>query len=397
MLARDRCSGAERQLIVLSAGTAARRGQLAAHAERLAGEVDWPRLAATLRARGLLTVLGPRMLRLAEAHGGGQFAEGVRGALVARRHQSTFLHLLASRLVSLLGEGGIRCSPLKGPQLGERIYGEQGCRPSSDVDLLVAADQLPHAVDVVRALGYARPADELDSEGLPLLHLALVHERGELPPVELHWRIHWYEPCFAGERLLAPSVHEQPGWRPAPRDELAALLLFYARDGFVDLRLAADLGAWWDTYGDTVAPGALTELICAYPALGRALATSAAVAERHVGLPARRLLHDAPQAGWRERAATRLANPNANGSRAQLYADIGVIDALLMPRGGLRAFVARQVLPSKAVLEARAGAGRPRRGVTRTGHAVRVLTRYALTIARLLRRPETFSAIGGSR
>jgi hypothetical protein len=329
------------------------------------------------------------MLELADAHGGGEFGQGVRSAVVARRRQSTFLTLLASRVVSLLGEAGIRCSPLKGPQLGERIYGDPGRRPSSDIDLLVAAEELPSAVAVVRGLGYSPPADELDRDGLPMLHLALVHERRELPPVELHWRIHWYEPHFARERMLPPSVHEQLAWRPAPGDELAALLLFYARDGFVDLRLAADLSAWWDTYGDTVAPGALTELIVAYPALARVLAASAAVAEKHVGVPARQLLLEMPRSGLRQRGATRLANPNPDASRAQLYADTGVIDALLMPRGELRAFIGRQVLPSKDVLEARTQAARRRRGATRTGHAVRVVIRYALTVARLARRPET--------
>jgi hypothetical protein len=85
--------------------------------------------------------------------------------------------------------------------------------------------------------------------GLPLLHFVLVHERGELPPVELHWRVHWYERSFARERLLPPAVDPPGDWRPAPADELAALLLFYARDGFIDLRLASDLGAWWDVHG----------------------------------------------------------------------------------------------------------------------------------------------------
>src|SRR5205814_8803590 len=100
----------------------------------------------------------------------------------------------------------------------------------------VAPEHLKRAVEVVRELGYARPTDYVDSSGLPLLHFALVHERDELPPVELHWRIHWYETRFARERLLAPDG--APDWRPAPVDELAALLLFYARDGFTGLRQA---------------------------------------------------------------------------------------------------------------------------------------------------------------
>lgn len=52
----------------------------------------------------------------------------------------------------------------------------------------------------------------------------LVHERGELPLVELHWRMHWYEQDFARERLLPPAEDPMGDWRPAPVDELATLL-----------------------------------------------------------------------------------------------------------------------------------------------------------------------------
>src|SRR6201999_2782545 len=98
----------------------------------------------------------------------------------------------------------------------------------------------------------------------------LMHGRDELPPVELHWRIHWYERNFAVERLLPPASPASPDWCPEPVDELAALLLFYARDGFIDLRLATDLGAWWDVRGAGVEVGALERLLDTYPALARA-------------------------------------------------------------------------------------------------------------------------------
>ena len=105
------------------------------------------------------------------------------------------------------------------------------------------------------------PTDYVQDSGLPLLHFVLVHERGELPPVELHWRVHWYEQRFARERLLPPTAGQEGQWRPAPADELTSLLLFYARDGFIDLRLATDLGAWWDVHGPDLDPGALDEVL----------------------------------------------------------------------------------------------------------------------------------------
>jgi hypothetical protein len=379
---------AERQLILLSAGTAARRQAMDDQARRLMAEVDWSRLADTLRFRRLLPVLGPRILELAEGSASDGFSGAVEQALEAGLRHGAFLQLIALRIMAMLADAGIRCTPLKGPLLGEAIYGDPGRRLSSDIDLLVSPEQLQTAADVIRGLDYGAPSDYVDDCGLPLLHLMLLHEREELPPVELHWRVHWYEGSFARERLLPPVVDPLGDWRPAPADELAALLLFYARDGFVDLRLASDLSAWWDVYGGALPPDALHELLRVYPKLARVIPVAVKVAEKTVGLPAAQIIGDMPKLGVRERMAVRLANPNPNSSQAQLYADIGLIDGLLMPRGGFRAFVRRQLLPPPEVLDQQARHGARPRARSPFGRGAGMLARYGLTMTRLLRPPE---------
>jgi len=381
----------ERQIILLSAGVAARREQMAGLGERLASELDWERLVGTLRQRRLLPLLGPRIVELAQGHANDDFVAAVQDAVERGRRQGVLLQLIVGRVKDVLAEAGIRSSALKGPMLGEAIYGDPGRRPSADVDLLVASDQLKASVAIVRELGYMRPTDHVQSTGLPALHFALDHERAELPPIELHWRVHWYEQSFAAERLLPPALESPEDWRPAPADEFAALLLFYARDGFVDLRLAADLGAWWDTFGARLRLGMLDALLDAYPALGRVLLAAATVAERVVGISAARLLEHLPEQRLRERVAVRLANPNPNprDSVPQLNADMGLIDALLMPPGDGAAFVRRQLLPPREVLQTRARQNNDRHTLSPLGHCARVLGRYGLTIAHLLRAPET--------
>lgn len=388
-------SPAERRVILLSAGTVARRRAMSGHVERLMGQVNWARLAETLRWRRLLPTLGPRIIALAGGRVGDDFAAVVQEAIEAGRRHGAFLQMVSWRVMSKLAEAGICATPLKGPLLGEAIYGDPGRRLSSDIDLLVAPERLHAAVEVVRGLGYDAPADHVERDGLPLLHFVLLHERGELPPVELHWRIHWYERSFARERLLAPTIDDPPGvWRPAPVDELAALLLFYARDGFIDLRLAADLSAWWDAFGSDLQPGALDRLLDIYPALAPALAVSASVAERVVGLPASQVIGVMPRLRLRDRVAARLANPNPRTSSSQLYADRGLIDGLLMPGGDLAAFVRRQVLLPREILDERARHA-PDRLRSRLSHAGRllvrcgVLGRYGLTMTRLVRAQET--------
>jgi hypothetical protein len=377
-------SEAEQQVILLSAGTAERRLAMHEQAERLILELDWSRLADTLRSRKLLAVLGPRILELAGKRASNDFVAAVERAIEAGRRQSTFLQLISLRVMAMFTDAGIRCTPLKGPLLGEALYGDPGRRLSGDVDLLVSPEQLRAAVEVVRGLGYEAPVDHVDDNGLPLLHFVLVHGRGELPPVELHWRVHWYERSFAHERLLPAAADRSANWRPAPADELAAMLLFYARDGFVGLRLATDLAAWWDIYGSDVPSDALTELLSAYPALARVIRAAAVAAERTVGLPAARIIGNGQKLGLRGRMAVRLANPNPHTSQSQLYADIGLIDGLLMPAGGFGAFVRRQVLLPPEVLEQQARHAAREQARSPLGRAVGVLGRYGLTTTRLL-------------
>lgn len=386
-----RSPGPEQRLILLSAGTAQRRHDTAAQIERLAATVDWSLLTELLRRRRLLPLLGPRLVELAADNGGDGFAADVTEALETFRRQGVFLQLIAERATSMLRGAGIRCSVLKGAALSEALYGDPGRRPSADVDLLVAREQLEDAVEVIRELGYGAPSDPVNELGLPRLHFALIHEHGQLPPVELHWRIHWYEERFASERLLAPSGEANDAWRPAPIDEFAALLLFYARDGFLDLRHATDLGAYWDAYGASFAPEALDAVSGSYPQLEPALLASATVAARTVGVPFDRLSRRGAKLSMRGRVAARLANPHPYASQPQLFADIGLIDGLLAPPGGFREFIRRQVFPPREVLDGHAQKAQRQHASSPLGHSVRVLGRYGLAMTRLLRAPEPHS------
>jgi Uncharacterised nucleotidyltransferase len=383
-------SHAERQLILLSAGTSVRREAMREQAARLMVDIDWSRLAEGLRLRRLLPTLGPRIIDLAERQASDDFAVTVEQAIETVRRQAVFLQLVSLRVMKALNEAEIRCISLKGPLLGETIYGDPGRRLSSDIDLLVAPEQLQAAVRVVRELEYKAPVDHVDRAGLPKLHFLLVHEQQKLPPVELHWRVHWYEKDFARERLLPPSVDQPGNWRPAPTDELSALLLFYARDGFIDLRLATDLSAWWDLYGAEVSPDALKELLSDYPGLARVIPVAIKVAEKVVGLPATQIIMDMPKLDLRDRTAIRLANPNPHTSQSQLYADRGLIDGLLTPPGEFGAFVRRQLLPPREVLDEQARHGSKRRARSPLSRCAGMLTRYGLTMARLARVNKEF-------
>ena len=344
MARRETHPSAEERLIRLSAATAARRRAGRERAAQLAEDVSWSRLLDALQVRRMLPTLGPRIVELAGEQADSAFEAALAESLEATRRQAALVQLISTRVQASLEEAGIRSAPLKGPQLGEALYGEPGRRPSSDIDLLVAGAQLQRAVSVVRRAWLRPPGDHVGPNGLPLLHFALVHERSELPPVELHWRIHWYESAFARDRLLPPAGDAE-GWHPAPADELVELLLYYARDGLVGLRHPTDLGVWWDRFGARLGAGDLERSLRPYPALRGAALAAVKAAEAVVGLPAAELAGGEIRLGARARAAVRLTNPLPHSGEAQVFADMGLIDGLLTPYGGWRDFFLRQVAP----------------------------------------------------
>jgi hypothetical protein len=204
--------------------------------------------------------------------------------------------------------------------------------------------------------------------------------------VELHWRVHWYESGFSGA-ALARSEPEADGIRRArPADELAMLLLFFARDGFYGLRHAADIAAWSDRHGLADGPdGVLDEHAARYPEMAPALRAAALSAERHAGVPAPALLSDADALGHRGRLAVALGDWAAEGDRDQLAANIALVDGLLSPRGRRREFARRELVPP--AFELGVADELPPSGFAalrvRGAHAAKTVVRFALALGRV--------------
>lgn len=375
----------EARLILLSAATAARREQCHSEMEGLADLVDWSRLEAILASRRLLPLLGNRMLKALGHRVPRSFARAVEQKTIDARQHGRFLQLAGRNVREALSDVGIRCLDLKGPTLGEVLYGDPGHRMSSDIDLLVSPSDLARAVDVVQGLGYGYPDDPSGPDGLPLLHFVMRHANGLLPDVELHWRVHWNEREFARDMLERSSVNRVLGRIPTPVDGFISLLLFYARDGFIDVRLVTDLVGWWEAFKLQLDPGALDDTVRRYPALSRALWAALTVVEDLTGLPARQLADTPGRLETRVRLAVRLANPNPTQSVTQLHADMALVDWLLTPKDAQLRFLRRQILISWDVLEYRARRAQRDKVGSPLGHGSRVLARNALAVPRLLR------------
>jgi Uncharacterised nucleotidyltransferase len=371
----------EEELILLLCGTTERRAQAAPALAALTERVDYELLAALMSRQLLLPLLGTRLLALTPTPVPPAFATRHAAALDAARWRGLALEALDRRVRGDLGEAGIEALPLKGATLSRELYGQPGIRQSTDVDVLVEPDQLAPAAAALRRRGY-RPA--AGSEPRRRLHLDLEHELGKLPPVELHWRVHWYEEAFS-RRMLRRSEPSEDGLRAQPADELASLLLFFSRDGLTGLRLATDAAAWWDLHGRTGEPALLDRVAAEAPQLRGALSAAAIALERLVGVPSASLL-SRPARSRRTMTATRLANWTVTGELDQVSANVTLVDWLLAPPGGGRAFARRTLLPPARRIDAMYGltadaAGR--RAFWRLAHVPKLLLRYAIALWRL--------------
>ncbi len=350
----------------------------------LAAGADLEVLSALMARQLLFPLLGTRLVEAAPERVTQAMQEQLDQALELARLRGLQLELLALQLQNDLERAGIAALPLKGTSLARNLYGDPGLRITQDIDILVGAEELGDAARVLRRRGYRRGDDVYDGPGR--LHLGLNHERAELPPVELHWRIHWYEDAFS-RAMLERSVPAPEGRRARSADELAALLLFFSRDGMTGLRLAADVATWWDAEA-SLGDDPLLDPICAEaPDLRDALSASARSLERLVGVRADAIVSARP-ARWRPCTAVRMANWTVSGDLDQIGANLTLVDWLLAPPGGSWPFVRRVLIPPAAQISAMYGLAPSavwRRVFWRLAHCPKLLIRYTIALWRVRR------------
>jgi putative nucleotidyltransferase-like protein len=374
-------------LALLLCGTAQRRRRHQVRIEDLVQAADFDLLFQFLAGQGLMPLGADLLLATVSSYLPSDIRARLAAVMERANRRGVLLETLALQFQTDLERAGIAALPLKGPLLGRALYGNPGIRSGTDFDFLVSLEHLEAAVEVIAARGFTLKPDPFEKKGLPQLHHQLKHDAGKLPPVELHWRVHWYETRFSRD-MLDRRIKTPEGTRAPPEDELASLLLFYARDGFVGLRLAADIAAWWDACGHGLKPPLLEAAIEDYPELRSALVVAATLLEGLVGVPSCSLLPSGDSLRWREHAATRLANWEGTGGRDQVAANITFVDWLVAPpKGGLE-FARRALIPPRARIERMyrlAEDAAWRRFWCRLVHGPKMVLRYLIALWRIRR------------
>jgi hypothetical protein len=284
--------------------------------------------AELLAERGLLTLLGSRAIELAPEAVDDVVRSRVEDTRREARLRALMLDTTLRRVVNALEEAGVPTLPIKGTTLADRVHGDPGLRPTTDVDVLVPRAQIRSAVGALRALGYPAPEDPVWTDGLPEMHYTFAGGDAAAPRVELHWRVHPSERGFSEELLRAATESPDGLKRAGPVHEFALLLLIYARDGLYGPRLVADIAAWWDQFGDAICSGALDGIVARNPALRRSIVAALECLRRVVGVRAARVLTDAA-ADRSTRRAVAVADPFIADEGADVFANVMLIDALL--------------------------------------------------------------------
>jgi hypothetical protein len=207
---------------------------------------DWDSLAALAEQNGLAGILW-RELERAGASPPTSATRRFEEFVTLQRLRQPRLERSLAEAAGAVAKAGVPCALLKGPFLGERLYGEAALRPSVDLDLLVAADDVDRATAALGDAGW-RLQGGTSARWHRRHHHHLVLDRPGSTDVELHFRAHvGFGAVLPAEDLLgrtsACEYLGQPVRLLAPEDEVLYLAVHAAGHGLGRLLWLVDLKA----------------------------------------------------------------------------------------------------------------------------------------------------------
>lgn len=219
----------------------------------LTSPLDWERVV-TLAERHEVVPLLSRYLQAVPAE---MVPDAVREILAVRTRENLVRNLQLQReLLRVLGAlnyATIPVIPLKGPWLGEFLYGDVALRTTGDLDLLVWRKDLDRAEQVLKDLGYTygRPREHEEES----YHYTFVRDDQRTLPVlvELHWdivRAHIAR-CDMEDVWKAASRNEWHGreiWTMSAADLFLILCQNAAKDTFGFLKQLVDIALVIERY-----------------------------------------------------------------------------------------------------------------------------------------------------
>jgi hypothetical protein len=233
-----------------------------------------------------------------------------------------------ARLGVAFARAGVPLCALKGPLLAQRLFGDIGLRSSTDLDLLVPAEMLAQADELLLGTGCQRtfPVTPFTPRQWQLYQQDWYNTTYHLPAAQLTIELHW---TIASPNLVAPEAARQMLARVqaaaqagsglltlAEQDLPVYLLVHGSKHNWVRLKWLVDFAAWMRQAGSQD----LQDLAAAMQALGlsRSLGQGLLLTHWLFGDPLPGVFHtlQAEQAHVRrlaEGSVRALVNPNYRG------------------------------------------------------------------------------------
>ncbi len=225
-------------------------------------------------------------------------------------------------VASAFAAANLRVCALKGPALSARLYGDRTTRFSTDLDLLVAYEDLERAVGVLTDHGYIGESATTTAYLLRHSH-HLYLEKPNVPSIELHFQTYvGFGVAVPSSALMDRAVEYALNatcrvWVPSPEDEFIYLAIHAAGHNFVRLQWLYDLKVllarnprldWQEVIRRSKAAGIVT-------AVGYAVR----VLVRWLGMPLKEVLQQFPGGGVRVAVAdAMLVSAATESARASI-------------------------------------------------------------------------------
>jgi hypothetical protein len=227
--------------LLLACGSPPSESTRARISRLLAGPLDWPLLVELAGSHGLVPLLSRALAKQASCPASAE----IRAQAAAHAMRSLRMAGELARILKAIEAAGVTAIAFKGPTLAYLAYGDLALRSFSDLDIFVPRAQLPIALDLLAADGYARKTAAWDIGFSGACEIALQH-RDSRCEVDLHWLFSppYFLP-FDSVRAMDRSIVLRAGGLTArtlcPGDHLIYLCIHAAREGWPLARIPCDL------------------------------------------------------------------------------------------------------------------------------------------------------------
>ena len=149
--------------------------------------------------------------------------EELKGDYYLNATKNTLIFKELGKALEAFKKSGLEVIVLKGAALAEKVYGNIALRPMSDIDLLVKEEDMAHADEQLKTLGY-RPTDaavdEVDFSSTYLTTLDYRSPEENSPSFHIHW--HFVNSTIPNESYIR-NIKIDNIWRDAEDTRIAGV------------------------------------------------------------------------------------------------------------------------------------------------------------------------------